>query len=93
MLFASDEVEGGQVGDQVAFQPAGMLEVEFLNAFAGREPGSADASFAAVRISGGDLRCRQAAKYSSWLQDSARARSASRPADSGRVGAFNARVR
>ena len=55
VLFAGDEVEDGQVGDQVAFQPAGMLEVEFLNAFAGREPRSADASFAAVRISGGDL--------------------------------------
>ena len=38
-------------------------------------------------------RCRQAARNSSWVQDSARARSASRATDSRRVGAFSARVR
>ena len=38
-------------------------------------------------------RCRQAARNSSWVQDSARARSASRGTDSRSVGAFSARVR
>ncbi len=38
-------------------------------------------------------RCRQATRNSSCVQDSARARSASRSIDSRRVGAFNARVR
>ena len=38
-------------------------------------------------------RCRQATRNSSWVQDSARARSASRGTASRSVGAFNARVR
>ena len=38
-------------------------------------------------------RCRQATRNSSWVQDSARARSASRGTASRRVGAFSARVR
>jgi len=43
------------VGDQVAFQSAGMIEVELLDAFAGREPGSPDPAFAAVGVSCGNL--------------------------------------
>src|SRR5215218_9850065 len=38
-------------------------------------------------------RCRQATRNSSWLQPSARARSASRATEVRRVGAFSARVR
>jgi hypothetical protein len=81
------------VGDQVAFQAAGVVEVELLDAFAGREPGGPDPTLAAVGVPRGDLALQEAAKYSSWVQDSVRARSASRPADSRSVGAFNARVR
>jgi hypothetical protein len=79
--------------DLVAFQATGMIEVELLDAFAGGEPGRPDPVLTTVRVAGGTSRCRQAARYSSWLHDSARARSASRPADSLRVGAFSARVR
>jgi len=93
VLLAGDEVQGGQMHDLVAFQAAGVVEVEFLDAFAGREPGGSDPAFAKWASRAAILRCRQAAKYSSWVHDSLRARSASRPADSRRVGAFNARVR
>ena len=55
VFLAGDEVQGGEVGDQVAFQAAGVVEVELLNAFAGREAGGSDPVFAAVGISGGDL--------------------------------------
>ena len=30
VLFAGDEVEGAEVGDQVPFQPAGVVEVELF---------------------------------------------------------------
>jgi hypothetical protein len=43
------------MGDQVAFQSAGVVEVELLNAFAGREAGSTDSVLAAVGISCGDF--------------------------------------
>jgi hypothetical protein len=55
VLLAGDEVQGGQMLDLVAFQAAGVVEVELLDAFAGREPGGPDAVFAAVGIPGGDL--------------------------------------
>jgi hypothetical protein len=42
VLLAGDEVQRGEVGDQVAFQAAGVVEVELLEAFGGREPGSPD---------------------------------------------------
>ena len=38
-----DEVQGAQVGDQVPSQAAGVVEVEFLQGFAGAEPCGADA--------------------------------------------------
>ena len=41
--------------DLVSFQAAGVVEVELLDAFAGREPGGPDSAFAAVRIPGCDL--------------------------------------
>src|SRR5215217_1981988 len=55
ILFTGDEVERAEMGDQVAFQSAGVVEVELLDAFAGREPRGPDAVFAAVRVAGGDL--------------------------------------
>ena len=39
----------------VAFEAAGVVEVELLQALAGREPGGADAALAAVGLPGGDL--------------------------------------
>ena len=55
VLLAGDEVQGAEVGDQVPFQPAGVVEVELLQALAGREPGGPDPAFAAVGVAGGDL--------------------------------------
>jgi hypothetical protein len=55
VLFASDEVQRGEVGDQIPFQAAGMIKVELLDAFAGRESGSPDPAFSAVGVAGGDL--------------------------------------
>ena len=81
------------MGDLLAFEAAGVVEVELLQRLAGREPGSPDAALAAVGFSGGDSRCRQAARNSSWVQPSALARSASRATEVRRVGAFSARVR
>ena len=55
VLFRGDEVQGAEVGDLVAFQAAGVVEVELLQALAGREPGGADPAFPAVGFPGGDL--------------------------------------
>jgi len=55
VLLGGDEVQRGEVGDQVAFQAAGVVEIELLDAFARRKPGGPDPIFAAVGISGGDL--------------------------------------
>jgi hypothetical protein len=55
VLLAGDKVQGAQVQDQVAFQSAGVVEVELLKGLAAREPGGADPAFAAVRVSGGNL--------------------------------------
>jgi hypothetical protein len=55
ILFRSDEVQGAQVGDHIAFQAAGVVEVELLEALAGRESGGADAALTAVGLPGGDL--------------------------------------
>jgi hypothetical protein len=49
------KVEGAEVGDQVAFEAAGVIEVELLQALAGWEAGGADAALAAVGLAGGDL--------------------------------------
>jgi hypothetical protein len=43
------------VGDGVAFESAGVVEVEFLDALAGREPRRTDPALAAVGVTGGDL--------------------------------------
>jgi len=38
------------VGDDLAFEAAGVVEVELLQALAGGEPGGADPALAAVRV-------------------------------------------
>jgi len=55
VLLARDEVQGAQVGDDLALEPAGVVEVELLEALAGGEPGGADAAFTAVALAGGNL--------------------------------------
>jgi hypothetical protein len=55
VLLGHDEVEGAQVGDQIALEAAGVVEVELLQALAGGEAGVADAALAAVGLAGGDL--------------------------------------
>jgi hypothetical protein len=55
VLAGGDEVQRAQVGDQLAVEAAGVVEVELLQALAGREAGVADAPLAAVCLSGRDL--------------------------------------
>jgi hypothetical protein len=43
------------VGDEFAFEASLVVEVELLQALAGREAGMADAGLAAVVLAGGDL--------------------------------------
>ena len=45
------KIEGAQVDDAVEFQAPGVVEVELLQAFAGREPGGADPALAAMGFS------------------------------------------
>jgi hypothetical protein len=55
VLARGDEVERAQVRDHLPLQGPGVVEVELLQALAGREAGVTDAAFAAVGFSGGDL--------------------------------------
>ncbi len=55
VVAGGDEVQGAQVGDQVAAEAAGVVEIELFQGLAGGEPGGADASLAAVGLAGGDL--------------------------------------
>jgi hypothetical protein len=55
VVFGGDEVQRAQVGDDLAFEAAGVLEVEVLEGFAGWESGGPDPAFAAVGFSCGDL--------------------------------------
>ena len=55
VALLGDEVEGAEVGDGVALEAAGVVEVELLQALAGREPGGPDPALAAVGVAGGDL--------------------------------------
>ena len=43
------------MGDQLAFEAAGVVEVELLEALAGWEAGGPDTSLAAVGLAGGDF--------------------------------------
>ena len=54
VLLRGDEVERAQVGDGVAFEGAGVVEIELFQRLAGGEAGGADAALAAVRLAGGD---------------------------------------
>ena len=55
VVFGGDEVQGAQVGDQVTFESAGVVEVELLQRLSCREPGGPDAAFTAVGFAGGDF--------------------------------------
>jgi len=55
VLFRGDEVQAAEVGDGLAFEAAGVVEVELLQGLAGREPRSADSALTAVGLAGGDL--------------------------------------
>jgi hypothetical protein len=55
VLLPGDEVQGAQVGDDVALEAAGVVEVELLQGLAGREPGGSDPALTAVGLPGGDL--------------------------------------
>ena len=55
VLPPNHEVEHAEVGDEVALESTGVVEVELLQALAGREPGGADPALAAVILPGGDL--------------------------------------
>src|SRR3954454_6989143 len=62
VLAGGDEVQGVQVGDEVAAQSAGVVEVDLLQGLAGREPGG---------------RMRPSPPWDSWAETS-RCRHASR---------------
>lgn len=80
------------MGDHVALGAAGVVEVELLQRLSGREPGGPDRPSPPCDSRAETSRCK-ATKYSSCVQDSARARAASLRTDSREVGAFNALVR
>jgi hypothetical protein len=50
-----DEVQGAQVRDDLAFQAAGVVEVELLQTLAGREAGGPDAALPTVGFAGRDF--------------------------------------
>src|SRR5690606_9918613 len=87
VLLARDEVQGAQVRDGLAFEGALVVIVEVLEGFAGREAGGADTGLAAVCVAGGDFALQ------AGVQDSARARSASRSIAAASEGALSTRVR
>jgi hypothetical protein len=55
VVLGDDEVERAEVSDDLAFEGAGVVEVELLQALAGREAGGADPALPAVGFAGGDL--------------------------------------
>ena len=55
VVAGGDEIEGAEVGDDVAFEGALVVEVELLEGLAGREAGGTDADLTAVGLAGGDL--------------------------------------
>jgi hypothetical protein len=65
VVAGGDEVQGAQMGDQLALESSGVVEVEVLQALAAGEPGGADAALTAVALSSGASRCRPATRNSS----------------------------
>lgn len=55
VVFAGDEVEGSEVGDDVSFEAALMVEVEIFDGFAGGEACSFDPVLTAVVLTGSHL--------------------------------------
>ena len=55
VIACGDEIQGAEVGDGVAFEATGVVEVEFLQRFSGWESGSPDAALPAVGFSRGDF--------------------------------------
>ena len=55
VVFGLDEVEGAEMGDDVSFEGALVVEVEVLEGFAGGEAGGANADLAAVGLAGRHL--------------------------------------
>lgn len=55
VLARGDEIQGPQMCDHLAAQPAGVIEVELFERLAGGEPSCPDPAFAAVGFPGGDL--------------------------------------
>ena len=55
VVAGGDEVQGAEVGDQVALEGALVVKVELLEGLAGREAGGADADLTAVGLAGGDF--------------------------------------
>ena len=94
VVAGGDEVEGAEVGDDVALEGALVVEVELLEGLAGREAGGADAELAAVGLRGRRPRVpgrRRGTPHGSSPR--LRARSASRSTAAASDGAFNARHR
>jgi hypothetical protein len=81
------------VGDDLLADAALVLEVEVLQGFPGREAGRGDAGLAACDWREETSRSRQAARKSSWLQTSSRARVARRSIPAKREGALSSRHR
>jgi hypothetical protein len=55
VLAGGAEVQRAEVGDDVAFEAAGVVEVELLEALAGREASGVDAALAAMGLACRDL--------------------------------------
>ena len=55
VIAGGDEVQGAQMGDGVAFESAGVVEVELLQRFTRREASGADTFLTAVRLPGRHL--------------------------------------
>jgi hypothetical protein len=50
VVLGGDDVQGSQVGDGVAVESAGVVEVELFQGFSRREAGGADAALPAVGL-------------------------------------------
>ena len=93
VVFGDHEVQCPEVGDGVAFESAGVVEVELLQRLRDGKRAARMRPSPPWDSRAETSRCRHATRNSSWVQDSARARSASRATASRMVGAFKARVR